>query len=157
MPKSLGETLNSSSLASIPRSMPDQIQEDPTTPRSELQRYKMTTISETPSDGGITFASQDNLPTLPIPELESTCKKYLAALKPLQTPREHAETKIAAQEFLKHDGPYLQGRLRNYAVGKSSYIEQFCKQRTHFSSKSIVSLIRVKGMIRTSTMITRSS
>src|SRR4051812_14046072 len=50
---------------------------------------------------GITFAAQDKLPKLPIPELESTTIKYLAALKPLQTPREHAETQQAVEEFLR--------------------------------------------------------
>ncbi|XXG97726.1 hypothetical protein Hte_004035 [Hypoxylon texense] len=85
----------------------------------------METIPEKPKEGGITFASQDSLPKLPIPELEQTCKKYLAALKPLQGPREHSETKIAVQEFLKKDGPELQRKLQEYAVGKTSYIEQF--------------------------------
>lgn len=127
MPKSLGESLNSSSLASIPRSMPDQITEDSIRSKPEHQRFTMTTISETPKEGGITFAGQDSLPKLPIPELESTCNKYLAALKPLQNPREHADTKAAVQEFLKGEGPYLQETLRNYAAGKSSYIEQFCE------------------------------
>ena len=77
--------------------------------------------------GGITFASQDKLPRLPIPDLSETCKKYLAALKPLQTHREHAETRMAANEFLKQDGPELQEKLKKYAARKSSYIEQFCK------------------------------
>ncbi|KAH8819022.1 carnitine acetyl transferase-like protein [Xylogone sp. PMI_703] len=74
---------------------------------------------------GITFASQDKLPRLPIPDLEETVKKYLEALKPLQSPREHIETKQAAEEFLKSDGPDLQERLKKYANGKTSYIEQF--------------------------------
>ena len=76
---------------------------------------------------GITFAAQDKLPKLPIPELESSTTKYLAALKPLQTPREHAETQQAVDEFLKSEGPELQDRLKKYATGKTSYIEQFCK------------------------------
>lgn len=75
---------------------------------------------------GITFASQDNLPKLPIPALDSTCKKYLESLKPLQTYREQRETEAAVQEFLKSDGLILQERLKKYATGKSSYIEQFC-------------------------------
>ena len=78
---------------------------------------------------GITFAAQDKLPKLPIPELESSITKYLEALKPLQTPREHAETKQAVEEFLKGDGPDLQERLKKYANGKTSYIEQFCRWR----------------------------
>lgn len=75
---------------------------------------------------GITFAAQDSLPKLPIPDLEGTLKKYLAALEPLQTAREHAETKQAVYEFQKTDGPELQERLKKYATGKTSYIEQFC-------------------------------
>lgn len=76
--------------------------------------------------GGITFAHQDKLPKLPIPDLESTCQKYLTALKPLQSAREHAETKHAVEEFLKHDGPELQEKLKKYAAARTSYIEQFC-------------------------------
>ncbi|KAM0094482.1 carnitine O-acetyltransferase yat1 [Aspergillus fumigatus] len=74
---------------------------------------------------GLTFANQDSLPKLPIPDLESTCKKYLEALSALQTPREQEETKAAVQEFLKTDGPILQEKLKNYASSKTSYIEQF--------------------------------
>jgi carnitine O-acetyltransferase len=76
---------------------------------------------------GITFAHQDSLPKLPIAELEDTCRKYLEAVKPLQTKREHQETVAAVREFLKTDGPELQERLKKYAGTKSSYIEQFCK------------------------------
>lgn len=76
---------------------------------------------------GITFAAQDKLPKLPIPKLEDTLDKYLHAVKPLQTTREHAETEQAVEEFLKGEGPELQERLKKYANGKTSYIEQFCK------------------------------
>jgi carnitine O-acetyltransferase len=76
---------------------------------------------------GITFAHQDSLPKLPITELEGVCRKYLEAVKPLQTKREHADTVAAVREFLKTDGPELQERLKKYANNKSSYIEQFCK------------------------------
>lgn len=75
---------------------------------------------------GITFAAQDKLPKLPIPELEHSMTKYLDALKPLQSPRDHAETQQAVDEFLKSEGPELQEKLKKYANGKTSYIEQFC-------------------------------
>ncbi|KAF2640767.1 carnitine acetyl transferas-like protein [Massarina eburnea CBS 473.64] len=74
---------------------------------------------------GITFAHQEKLPKLPIPDLDSSCKKYLAALKPLQSPKEHNDTVIATQDFLKTDGQVLQDKLKKYASGKSNYIEQF--------------------------------
>lgn len=86
-----------------------------------------STSTPTPtSKKGITFAHQDSLPKLPIPDLESTCRKYLESLAPLQSPREHEETKAAVHEFLKTDGPELQERLKKYASSKTSYIEQFC-------------------------------
>lgn len=78
-----------------------------------------------PLKGGITFAHQDQLSKLPIPPLEDTCKRYLTALKPLQSAREHAETRHAVEEFLQSDGPELQDKLRQYAEGRTSYIEQF--------------------------------
>ena len=75
---------------------------------------------------GITFAAQDKLPKLPIPELEHSMTRYLEALKPLQNPRDYAETQQAVEEFLKSEGPELQEKLKKYANGKTSYIEQFC-------------------------------
>lgn len=125
MPKSLGETLASSKPSSIPRSLPDlpngkDIQSSP-----QKQSPTLSAMDESPKPEGVTYAGQDSLPKLPIPDLEHTCEKYLAALKPLQGTREHRETKHAVQEFLKHDGPGLQEKLQKYAVGKTSYIEQF--------------------------------
>jgi carnitine O-acetyltransferase len=99
---------------------------EPPRPRYEYKRNPMAVYRERPLHEGVTYASQDKLPKLPIPELAQSCKRYLAALRPLQTNREHAETRHAVNEFLKHDGPELQERLSKYAVGRSSYIEQFC-------------------------------
>lgn len=80
---------------------------------------------------GITFAGQDKLPKLPIPDLESTCQNYLDALKPLQTNQEQKDTAAAVEEFLRSEGPELQSRLKKYASGKTSYIEQFCTLSSH--------------------------
>jgi carnitine O-acetyltransferase len=74
---------------------------------------------------GITYAAQDSLPKLPIPDLSSTLRKYLEALAPLQSDREHDETKAAARDFEAGEGKQLQEKLKKYATGKSSYIEQF--------------------------------
>lgn len=76
---------------------------------------------------GITYAHQSYLQKLPIPELQDTCRRYLDAVRPLQTPREHEETIAAVKEFMKTDGPELQERLLRYAASKASYIERFCK------------------------------
>lgn len=83
-------------------------------------------MAAAPEKKGITFAHQDSLKKLPIPELEDTCRNYLAAVKPLQTRREHAETRAAVSKFLKTEGPEMHEKLKKYADNKSSYIEQFC-------------------------------
>lgn len=88
-----------------------------------------------PVKPGVTFGAQDKLPKLPIPELEDTCRRFLEALEPLQSNREHRDTELAVQEFLR-EGQDLQERLKKYASGKSSYIEQFCEstpRRLHHS------------------------
>jgi carnitine O-acetyltransferase len=79
------------------------------------------------SKSGGTYEFQDGLPKLPIPDLESTCHKYLDSLRPLQTVKEYAESRVAVREFLKYQGPELQEKLKKYASGRSNYIEQFCK------------------------------
>jgi carnitine O-acetyltransferase len=94
-------------------------------PRS-LGEKSSQTSNQPVNKHGITFAAQDKLPKLPIPDLDSTLAKYLHALKPLQSRRDHAETQQAVDAFLKAEGPELQERLKKYANGKTSYIEQFC-------------------------------
>lgn len=87
---------------------------------------------------GITFAAQDKLPKLPIPDLEQTCQKYLAALEPLQTRHEQRLSQDAVNDFLHNEGPQLQERLKQYATGKSSYIEQFCESLPGLGSLTLL-------------------
>lgn len=130
LPQPLGERLAQPvpNPNAVPRSVPDipelaQRRDSPTV-NGTYKRVPMATY-ESKKEGGITFAGQDKLPKLPIPELELTCQRYLEALRPLQTPREHAESEHAVREFLRSDGPELQEKLKKYAQGKTSYIEQF--------------------------------
>ncbi|KAN0086309.1 Choline/Carnitine o-acyltransferase domain containing protein [Tylopilus felleus] len=74
---------------------------------------------------GLTFANQDALPKLPIPPLEDTCKRYLTALRGLQDDEEHVASTRAVQSFLQGDGSALQERLKQWAAGRASYIEDF--------------------------------
>lgn len=133
IPQPLGERLAKSTLeSSTPRTIPELLPQalQPNRARKQTDGYTkfpMATYNGSKQAGGITFAAQDSLPKLPIPDLDGTIEKYLRALKPLQSPREHADTQQAAEDFLRTDGPDLQDKLRSYAQGKTSYIEQFCK------------------------------
>ncbi|KAK4936912.1 hypothetical protein LTR28_010001, partial [Elasticomyces elasticus] len=98
---------------------------DETQAFSKTEQNPLASHKPPPSKAGITFAAQDNLPKLPIPDLEGSCRKYIEALDPLQTAREHHDTEAAVNEFLRSEGQELQEKLKKYATGKSSYIEQF--------------------------------
>lgn len=131
-PNSLAERLaeplpNPATPRKLPESPPSLAARVPLNLSGAYPRMPMDNHGESHRDGGITFAAQDKLPKLPIPDLSGTCDKYLEALRPLQTPRERAETEHAVREFLSTDGPDLQEKLKRYAQGKTSYIEQFCK------------------------------
>ena len=110
--------------------------------KATMSREQGSKANGSPLESG-TFVNQDKLPKLPIPDLESTCEKYLASLKPLQSHREHRDTTIAVQQFLKADGPELNERLKKYATGKTSYIEQFCKYHNLHALPRIDSAFRV--------------
>ncbi|KXX74233.1 putative mitochondrial carnitine O-acetyltransferase [Madurella mycetomatis] len=130
-PRSLGETLASPVRPSaVPRSVPEypEYQEVPkptVSPALKARHYTMSASQDEKPKGGVTYAHQDHLPKLPIPDLERTCERYLTALRPLQSLREHAETRHAVQDFLKGEGPELNEKLKKYAEGRTSYIEQF--------------------------------
>lgn len=107
--------------------------------KDEMKKYTKAEQNPLGANGkasskpGITFAHQEKLPKLPIPDLEATCKRYLGSLGPLQSSREHTETENAVEEFLRTDGPVLQEKLQEYSQGQTSYIEQFCKSSDQLS------------------------
>ncbi|KUI58628.1 Putative mitochondrial carnitine O-acetyltransferase [Cytospora mali] len=125
LPRSLGETLSTPIPQSLlSRSVPINGEIPHGIPEPKQAPGNMG-LNEEKSYPGVTFSHQDKLPKLPIPDLASSCQKYLSALKPLQSPREHSDTRQAVQDFLRHEGPELQEKLKKYAEGRTSYIEQF--------------------------------
>ncbi|KAK2837001.1 hypothetical protein FQN49_006505 [Arthroderma sp. PD_2] len=88
-----------------------------TTSENPVERG-VSNVDNTSEIKGITFANQDSLPKLPIPDLESTCAKYLETLAPLQSTSEHEATKAAVNEFMAAEGPELQEKLKKYATSK---------------------------------------
>ncbi|KAG2336740.1 hypothetical protein BDR05DRAFT_896328 [Suillus weaverae] len=70
-----------------------------------------TTFNPITPRPGRTFANQHTLPKLPIPSLDISCKRYLAALRCLQDDNERAATQHAVRTFLDGEGPILQEKL----------------------------------------------
>uniref|UniRef100_A0A182JUM5 Choline/carnitine acyltransferase domain-containing protein n=1 Tax=Anopheles christyi TaxID=43041 RepID=A0A182JUM5_9DIPT len=69
---------------------------------------------------------QPSLPRLPIPELEKTCARYLAAQQPLLSSDAFERTKEIVNQFSQQDGPKLQALLKEFdAANKhTSYISE---------------------------------
>ncbi|EPS25730.1 putative mitochondrial carnitine O-acetyltransferase [Penicillium oxalicum] len=122
-PRSLGNVMESNPVAQAVASSSGQTVLRPSISASSASTGAV--VNHEPIKKGLTFANQDSLPKLPIPDLEDTCRRHLEALSALQTIREHEETKAAVHEFLKTEGPILQEKLKTYASSKTSYIEQF--------------------------------
>ena len=81
------------------------------------------------TSSGVTFASQHKLPKQPLPTLESSCRRYLEALKPLQSSEEHADSEAAVSRFINGEGAVLQAQLEAYNKSHANYFEHFCMYR----------------------------
>ena len=89
---------------------------------------------------GVTYAGQDSLPRLPIPDLHETMEKFQYRLEALQEESQWNESKRVVQEFLKGEGPKLQEALREYeaegiADERIGVRSLFAKSMQHFVSK----------------------
>lgn len=69
---------------------------------------------------------QPSLPRLPIPELEKTCSRYLAAQRPLLSDETFKKTEKLVADFHTNDGPKLQDLLKakDKANTHTSYISE---------------------------------
>ena len=72
------------------------------------------------------YASDPNLPHLPIPTLSSTFHKYLETVNPLQTADQHAKSTELVKSFLGSEfSRTLQSRLEERASGKDSWLSEW--------------------------------
>ena len=72
-----------------------------------------------------TFQYQDELPSLPVPSLESTLEKYLKSCEPLATPEEMEHTRALVEDFKRGAGPKLQEILEQRQEEKRNWIEEW--------------------------------
>jgi carnitine O-acetyltransferase len=79
---------------------------------------------------------QASLPKLPVPNLQDTCRRYLAALKELQDEDEHEATKRAVDDFLRGEGPKIQAKLLSWAESQARLVSRLSR---HYILINVVS------------------
>lgn len=72
-----------------------------------------------------TFQYQDSLPSLPIPPLEESLKKYLESVKPFANEEEYKKTEEIVQKFQNGIGAELHQKLLERAKGKRNWLEEW--------------------------------
>ncbi|XP_063217851.1 carnitine O-palmitoyltransferase 2, mitochondrial [Bacillus rossius redtenbacheri] len=73
-----------------------------------------------------TMHFQKSLPRLPIPKLEDTCKRYLAAQMPLLKENEFKQTKQYVTRFCEVEGKSLQEQLKDWDA-KNKHTSYICE------------------------------
>lgn len=71
-----------------------------------------------------TFAMDNLLPSLPLPSLESTLKKYLEAIKPFVDRNEYMRTESIVEKFQNGIGSRLDFILREKARNERNWVSK---------------------------------
>ncbi|XP_062955916.1 peroxisomal carnitine O-octanoyltransferase isoform X2 [Cynocephalus volans] len=72
-----------------------------------------------------TFQYQDSLPSLPVPSLEDSLKKYLESVKPFANEEEYKKTEEIVKKFQNGIGEKLHQKLLERAKGKRNWLEEW--------------------------------
>jgi carnitine O-acetyltransferase len=119
------------------------------TPRRLLLPSQLTR-SSMPTSKSITYQHQDSLPSLPVPELESTAAKYFRSILPLVSPQDPASptasdgtptpaykhTKACVEDFLRSPlVKELQNRLKKRAheEGRESWLSEWWNELAYMA------------------------
>lgn len=70
-------------------------------------------------------AFQGVLPTLPLPRVEDTVRRYLETMEPILTPEDMEEMRVLAERFTKVEGPKLQWYLRLKWLISRNYVSDW--------------------------------
>ncbi|MBZ3872666.1 Peroxisomal carnitine O-octanoyltransferase [Sciurus carolinensis] len=72
-----------------------------------------------------TFQYQDSLPSLPVPSLGESLKKYLESVKPFANEEEYKKTEEIVQKFQNGVGEKLHQKLLERAKGRRNWLEEW--------------------------------
>ena len=85
----------------------------------------------------MTYSYQGALPSLPVPNLQSTVTKYIASVKPLLSEEEFLATEVLASEFMTGIGPNLNRYLTLKSwLWTSNYITDWWEKYVYLRGRS---------------------
>ncbi|CAG5135469.1 unnamed protein product [Candidula unifasciata] len=78
-----------------------------------------------------TFQYDNDLLTLPVPDLSNTLRKYLESVRPLVTDAEYKKTELIVQQFAAGDGKGLHEKLQEKAHTTRNWLEQWWEDEAY--------------------------
>lgn len=92
---------------------------------------------------------QDSLPKLPVPPLQQTCERYLAALEPLISAEEMSHTRKLVHEFQRAGGvgDRLQKSLERRARKTENWLSDWWMQTAYLDSRMPVAMYTSPGVV----------
>ncbi|XP_064614133.1 peroxisomal carnitine O-octanoyltransferase-like [Liolophura sinensis] len=78
-----------------------------------------------------TFQYQDSLPSLPLPSLDQTLRKYLDSVRPHVTDEEYRQTEFVVQQFGSGVGRDLHAKLAEKAKCERNWLEKWWDQMAY--------------------------
>ncbi|XP_068942217.1 peroxisomal carnitine O-octanoyltransferase [Petaurus breviceps papuanus] len=92
-----------------------------------------------------TFQYQDSLPSLPVPSLDESLKKYLESVKPFANEEEYKQTEEIVRKFQNGIGEKLHQKLLEKAKGKRNWVLTcFC----NYTKQLLFLMIKITGIFR---------
>ncbi|GFO28282.1 peroxisomal carnitine o-octanoyltransferase [Plakobranchus ocellatus] len=92
-----------------------------------------------------TFQYENDLLSLPVPDLSNTLKKYLASVRPLVSAEEYRTTEAVVKRFAEEEGPYLHQRLTEFAEGKRNWIENWWEEQSYLGMRLPLPMMNMSG------------
>lgn len=83
-----------------------------------------------------TYSLQDALPSLPVPDLNQSCSKFLQSIRPLLSDEEFKISMQKVEEFRKKEGKELHNKLWAYSFTVRNWIEETWEWGAYLSQRS---------------------
>ncbi|KAJ7319507.1 hypothetical protein OS493_035817 [Desmophyllum pertusum] len=93
-----------------------------------------------------TFQLQDKLPSLPVPPLAQTCKKYLESVEPHLTREEYLQTQFLVNEFASGVGKDLHRKLEIRGKSMRNWLEAWWEDVAYLAPRdSSAPMVNIGG------------